>query len=76
MTPDSPLPDVLTIKEAAVIMRCSKAHVANVLNGRVANVPPMPYVPVGRRKLILRASLQRWMKGIELHAQFAEVAAK
>lgn len=58
-------PDVLTLGEAASIIRCSKAHLQNVLSGRVDNVPPLPCVRVGRRILIRRESLERWMVAIE-----------
>lgn len=57
--------EVLTINEAALIMRCSKTHLQNVIQGRVANVPPLPCVRVGRRVLVRRESLERWMVAIE-----------
>ena len=49
--------EVLTIAEAADLLRCSKAHVSNLLNGRFANVLPLPYFAIGRRKLIRRSAL-------------------
>jgi excisionase family DNA binding protein len=58
-------PQVLTLDEAALLMRCSKAHVQNVVRGRVANLPALPCVRVGRRVLIRRESLDRWLAGIE-----------
>lgn len=57
--------EVLTIKETATIMRCSKAHVANLLNGRVSGVLPLPCIRVGRRKLIRRRSLELWQDAVE-----------
>jgi hypothetical protein len=32
----------LTLQEAALVIRCSKAHLQNVVRGRVANVPALP----------------------------------
>jgi excisionase family DNA binding protein len=59
------VPQVLTIAEAAGFLRCSKAHVQNLLSGRVAGAPPLPFMPIGRRKLIRRESLFRWMERAE-----------
>ena len=56
---------VLTIKDAATVLRCSKAHVQNLLAGRVKDAPPLPFIPLGRRKLIRRESLLRWMERAE-----------
>ena len=53
--------EVLTITDAALAMRCSKTHIQNVLQGRVANAPWLPCIRVERRVLIRRESLERWM---------------
>jgi excisionase family DNA binding protein len=57
--------DVLTIKEAAIFLRCSKAHVQNLLAGKLKGSAPLPCVPLGRRKLIRRESLLRWIERAE-----------
>ena len=57
--------EVLTITEAALALRCSKTHIQNVLQGRVANVPRLPCLRVGRRVLIRRESLEQWMVAAE-----------
>jgi hypothetical protein len=36
--------DVLTISEAATLLRCSKAHVQNLLAGKVKGSRPLPYI--------------------------------
>lgn len=56
---------VLTIKESAAMLRCSKAHIQNLLAGKVFGAPPLPFIPVGRRKLIRRESLMRWIEQAE-----------
>jgi excisionase family DNA binding protein len=56
------LPEYLTIPEAAGLLRCSRAHVYNLLNGRVLGVPMLPSVNLGRRKVIRRETLIRWME--------------
>lgn len=45
---------LLTSKEVANELRCSKAHVSNVVNGRVQGVARLPHIAVGRRKLVRR----------------------
>jgi hypothetical protein len=59
------LSEVLTLAEAAHLLRCSKAHLSNVLSGRVSSLPPLPHVSLGRRKLIRRAALERWLGELE-----------
>ena len=56
---------ILTIKEAAAMLRCSKAHVQNLLAGKVKGAPRLPFIPLGRRKLVRRESLIRWMEQAE-----------
>jgi hypothetical protein len=57
--------EVLTLKEVAAILRCCKAHVANLVNGKVRGVPPLPCMCVGRRKLVRRRSLESWQDSLE-----------
>ena len=52
----SDLPEFLTTLEAARFLRCSKAHFCNLLNGVVAGVPPLPYLRLGRRKLVRKTA--------------------
>ncbi len=63
MTNDSTvarLGEVLTLADVALILRCSKAHVCNVINGKVP--PRLPHLAVGRRKLVRREWLEAWME--------------
>ena len=57
--------DILTLKEAAELLRCSKAHLSNVLSGKVPRLPPLAHVSLGRRTLIRRATLERWLEQLE-----------
>ena len=57
--------EILTLAEAAVLLRCSKAHVCNAINGKVRGVAPLPAISMGRRKLIRRAALESWLKDNE-----------
>jgi hypothetical protein len=58
-------PNVLTLDEAARLVRCSKAHMANVVNGKVPGVPPLKCMTIGRRKLIRARTLEQWMEEVE-----------
>jgi excisionase family DNA binding protein len=53
--------DLLTLSEVAQILQVSKAHVSNVVAGRVRGCSPMPAVRLGRRRLVCRSSLETWI---------------
>ena len=46
---------VLTIPEVAAELRCSKAHVYNVINGRVKGVSSLPAIVMGRASSFVEA---------------------
>jgi hypothetical protein len=54
--------DVLTIGEVAELLRCSRNHVSNVMNGKVPAVPALPHFAMGRRKLVRREWLIEWLE--------------
>jgi hypothetical protein len=60
-------PAVLTIAEVARELRCSKAHVHNIIGGKVANLPPLPVLRIGRRLLVRYDGLKTWMLSLEAH---------
>ena len=60
-----PLNRVLTVPEIARELRCSKAHVHNIIRGKVPRMPPLPVLRIGRRILIRRETLHLWMLQIE-----------
>ena len=37
---------VLTLREAAEVLRCSKAHVSNIINRKVPGLPTLPVVRI------------------------------
>jgi len=57
--------ELLTLDDVAAVLRCSKAHVSNLINGKVLGLPPLPVVKIGRRKLVRRQSLAQWIKRAE-----------
>ena len=63
--PTSPLPDILTTAEVAHELRCSKAHIHNLINGKVYGAVPLPTITLGRRRLVRRSSLDAWLQANE-----------
>ena len=53
---------ILTIKEVAQILRVSRAHVHNVLSGKVVGVPKLTHLMLGRRRLVRREWLDQWLE--------------
>jgi len=47
-------PQVMTLKEAAAYLRVSKAHLSNLINGKVPGVPLLRHARIGRRTLVRR----------------------
>jgi len=56
---------VLTVKEVATVLRCSKAHVHNLVAGRVHGAMLLPSIQLGRRRLVRRESLLAWLEQCE-----------
>lgn len=59
------LSKVLNLAEAAALVRCSRAHLSNVANGKVHGIPRLPTVRIGRRVLFRRESLELWLQQVE-----------
>ena len=60
--------DLLTLDEVAELLHVSKAHVANVVAGRVRGCSPIPAVRLGRRRLVCRSSLEAWIAANDIAA--------
>ena len=59
------LREILTVKDVALELRCSVAHVYNVINGKVKNVSRLPAIRIGRRRLVQRDTLEEWKRSNE-----------
>jgi excisionase family DNA binding protein len=68
-------PAVLTVAEVARELRCSKAHVHNIVAGKVPNLPPLPVLRIGRRVLIRTEGLKAWMLSVEARETEAQKVA-
>lgn len=60
------LREVLTVRDVALELRCSVAHVHSVINGKVKYVSRLPAIRMGRRRLVMRDTLEDWKKSNEL----------
>ena len=56
---------VLTVDEVARELRLSKATVQRLIHGTIQNAPQLPALQVGRRLLVRRESLVRYMEAVE-----------
>jgi len=59
---------VMTLKQAAAYLQVSKAHLSNVINGKVPGVRPVRCFRVGRRILIKREWVNEWLETADLEA--------
>ncbi len=59
------LSSVLTLSEVATELRCSKAHLSHIINGKVAGLPPLPVARIGRRVIIRREVFLGWLSTLE-----------
>jgi excisionase family DNA binding protein len=52
---------VLSLKQAGSYLQISKAHLSNVINGKVPGVKPVRFFRMGRRVLIKREWIDEWL---------------
>ena len=58
----NPYQPVMNLRQAAAYLQVSKAHLSNVINGKVSGVPPVRSFRVGRRVLIKREWIDKWLE--------------
>ncbi len=61
-----PPPEVLTTRDGAKMLRCTEAHFCNLLSGRVAGLPRLPHIRLGRSRVVRRSTLVKWLEQAEL----------
>jgi excisionase family DNA binding protein len=54
--------EILTTKEVAAELRCSKSQVYRLLNGAVRDVPKLPHISLGRKKVVRRSAFEDWKR--------------
>lgn len=50
------------MEQAAEYLRISKAHLSNVINGKIRGVPTLSHARIGRRILIKREWADEWLE--------------
>ena len=50
--------EILTAKEVARELRCSKAQIYRLMNGDVKERTVLPHIALGRKKVVRRSSLE------------------
>lgn len=55
----------MTLRQAAAYLQISKAHLSNVINGKVTGLAPVRTRRVGRRILIKREWIDEWLESAE-----------
>jgi hypothetical protein len=53
--------EILDIKAAAHYLGVSRSHLSHILAGKVPGIPAIPHVRAGRRALIRRSVIDRWL---------------
>jgi hypothetical protein len=51
---------LLTLREIASELRCSKAHASKIINGKVRGVSALPSIRIGRRPVVRRSTFEGW----------------
>ncbi len=60
--------DILTAKEVAAELRCSKAQVYKLMNGTIKDRTVLPHIALGRKKVVRRSSFEAWKRANEIGA--------
>ncbi len=60
--------EILTAKEVARELRCSKAQIYRLMNGDVKERTVLPHIALGRKKVVRRSSLEAWKRLNEIGA--------
>jgi len=58
---------VMNLEQGAAYLQVSKAHLSNILRGKVMGVPPLRSVRAGRRILIKREWIDVWLESQPSH---------
>ena len=53
---------ILTAKEVAEDLRCSKSQVYRLMSGDVDGLTVLPHLALGRKKVVPRSALEQWKR--------------
>ena len=53
---------ILTAKEVAADLRCSKSQVYRLMRGEVDGLKVLPHLAIGRKRVVPRSALEAWKR--------------
>ncbi len=59
--PSTVFREILDIRAAADYLGVSRSHLSHILAGKIPGIPAIPHVRAGRRALIRRTAIDRWI---------------
>jgi excisionase family DNA binding protein len=68
--------EILTVDQAANVLKVSYSHMLRLLNGQVPNMPRIRFIRAGRSIRVRRGTLMEWMREVEELSTEAEASAR
>lgn len=65
--------EILTVRQAARVLKVSYSHMLRLIRGEVNGIPPVHHVRAGRSVRIRRGALTDWIKIVESQSVTGEV---
>ena len=60
--------EILTIQQAARVLKVSYSHMLRLIRGEVNGMPPVHHVRAGRSVRVRRGALTDWIRTVEDHS--------
>jgi excisionase family DNA binding protein len=57
--------EILTVQQAAQVLKVSYSHMLRLIRGQVSGMPPVHHVRAGRSVRIRRGALTEWIRSVE-----------
>ena len=57
--------EILTIQQAAHVLKVSYSHMLRLLRGAVNGMPPVSHIRAGRTLRVRRGALTQWIRDVE-----------
>jgi excisionase family DNA binding protein len=65
--------EILTVQQAAHVLKVSYSHMLRLIRGEVDRLPPVQHVRAGRSVRLRRGELAQWVRDVEGHSGGAAV---
>lgn len=65
--------EILTVHQAACVLKVSYSHMLRLIRGEVSGIPPVHHVRAGRSVRIRRGALADWIRNVESQSVGGEV---